>query len=108
MENQELKAMDAIYHALQELEPSARERVLSWVSGALQITPITKPATPRGSVFGAGNQIGESSFPIDDFESASDLFSAASPKSDPEKVLVVGAFLQAKQGKKELASMEIN
>jgi len=107
-ENQELKAMGIVFEVLQGLDAAAQERVLNWVLGALNLSisgrSASKPSV--GNPAEAGSESGLLS--LDEFETASDLLSATSPKSDSERVLIVGAFLQAKHGKKELAGMEIN
>jgi hypothetical protein len=106
MENLELKAMDSVYRVLKELEPSAQERVLNWVIGSLGIIFQTKASPAKSIMTEVRTDI--SSVCLDEFETISDLLAATSPKSDSEKVLVVGSFLQTKMGKRELASFEIN
>jgi hypothetical protein len=94
----ELKAMGEVYSALKALEDDARQRVIDWVVGKFALKPVT-------------GQSGESfteAIDLRSFESVADSFAHANHKSDPEKVLIVGAYLQQKQGNGELTGREIN
>jgi len=45
---------------------------------------------------------------LSSFESVADVFADAKAKTEPDKVLVVGAYLQQKKGVNELTGREIN
>lgn len=99
MENAEIAALDKVYEALKELNDDDKRWVLEAIGrkffGSNQITASTHVPV----VNGAG---------ITAFDSVADVFAKASPETESEKVLVVAAFLQEREGRPELASREIH
>jgi len=102
----ELKAMNDVYNALKSLEDEAKQRVIQWVVGKFALT------SPANQLIGSQQELDNGGIPSDkdlsSFESVADLFANAKVKSEPDKVLVVGAYLQNRKGGSELTGREIN
>jgi len=105
----ELTAMQEVHAILAKLSPEARGRVVAWAVSVMNVaaspsTPSGRPAAsaekrPTGSTGeGAG----------DSFDTFAELFSAAAPKTNAEKALVGGYWLQACQGAESFVSMAVN
>ena len=102
----ELKAMNDVYNALKNLEDEAKQRVIQWVVGKFSlITPIRDLKEPDQDLDDNGI-ISEKD--LSSFESVADVFADAKVKTQPDKVLVVGAYLQQKKGGGEITGREIN
>lgn len=108
----EFGAMQTIYSALQQLDEAAQIRVLDYVSSRLEIISKTRPGTkapvdaPSGESVPPEQQkelIGTMSF-----GSLAELADAAQPKTQPEKALVCGYWLQVCQGAESFDSFSIN
>jgi hypothetical protein len=109
----ELKAMEAVHAALVGLTPEARNRVVAWAVGALQVVAPAIAPVPDGKggqppqQRPAANLAPEEAAPAS-YPTFADLFSAASPKTNAEKALVGGYWLQVCQGAESFVSMSIN
>jgi len=100
-EDLEIEAMGSLSRALTTLDPDARARVLRWASERYGIgLPPGTPGVPaqHDAVAPAPAQAGD----------LADLFDAANPTTQGEKVLVVAYWLQEVGGQPELESQEIN
>lgn len=97
--------MSKVSEALAELEPEARARVLSWAADRYEISGVTKTQL-RGQPANEG--VEEANAGTSDYESMADLYAAAGPSTNPERVLVAGYWLQTKQGASNFSSHEIN
>jgi hypothetical protein len=115
----ELKAMEEVHKVLGPLSPEGRNRVIAWAVSAMQLTatapgiqPLQAKESPppnspqHNSVVGNGGA-GTGKSP-DNFATFADLFSAASPTTNPERALVGGYWLQMCQGVESFASMSVN
>lgn len=89
----EIQAMTRVHSALKDLDEDAKQRVLDWARDKFSL---------KGPKTGGGGA------DIMSFESIADIFAQANPKSDSDKVLVVGAYLQEKKAGGELTGREIN
>lgn len=102
----ELEAMSKVYDAVQGLEEEQQQRVLDWVLAKLGLS-MTKAGKKKSlNIIESEEEISDGE--LESFESVADIFSAATVNTESQKVLLVAAFLQIKQGKKELISKEIN
>src|SRR5437879_3612707 len=100
-EDPELKAMTAIAGALNDLDEKAVARVLRWARERFVTTPEPEPIASRGS---------RSAAPMDDaeYEDVASLYTAASPRTDPERALVVGYWFQSHQRMKDFDAQRVN
>lgn len=112
----ELAAMKTIYDTLQALDEPARQRVMDYVSNLLGLTqqPRSAAAPPAN---GQDNEVEEveveeraSSVTTGSpsFSSFAELHDAAQPKSQSEKALVAGYWLQQLQGGESFDSFSVN
>lgn len=106
IDDPEIKAMNIIFETLKELDESMRARVLNWTLSKFGHSPVkttvVNPASQAPSNV-TGSIAGIAAYP-----SLAEAFSAASPNTDVEKVLVVAAYLQESQQKSDLTGFEIN
>ncbi|MEE9223362.1 MAG: hypothetical protein V3U51_01250 [Thermoplasmata archaeon] len=95
-ENDELTAMSSISKILDSLkDPDTQGRVIRWVVDKYGV-----------SIYGEKDK--KPSASIEDMESLEDLWVAASPKTQPMKVLVVGTWFQVRQGQQNLKGFQVN
>lgn len=108
----ELGAMQSLLTALEPLDDEARARVLAWVAGRYEISLTPPKGIPHG-----GSSAGEQEAAVADIEpppslaafgTLAELFAAATPKTNGEKALVAGYWLQTREGAAELAAQAIN
>lgn len=101
----ELKAMNEVYVALENLEEEARKRVIEWATGRFSLK-VAKGlgGIVKNTVISGGNY-GEA---LASFESVADIFAKANPKNDADKALVVASYLQEKNAGSDLTSRAIN
>jgi len=102
----EIDAMSKVYAALQDLEDDQRQRVLDWISSKLGLT--VKKASKQQKVDDSVTDDTNTESDLECYDTVADLFSLATVKTEPQKVLLVAAFLQKKLEKTELTSKEIN
>jgi hypothetical protein len=95
----EIKAMQTISTALQELEPDAVRRVLKWANERFLVRAASPPLE-IGAV--------SSGIPPAMYNEFSDLFDAANPTTDVDKALVAGYWFQVHQKHEELDSHQMN
>ncbi len=97
----EARAIQVLIAAVEPLEVEARKRVLAWAAqryGVAATERISSPGRP---------QIKQESPHSTQFESFSDLFVAAAPKTEAEMALV-GGWWQLSQGNTDFSSHQVN
>lgn len=116
MENQneadsEFAAMQSVYSALTGLNEEARVRVLDYVSSRLGLS-VARNAPTVSRHDETNDDEGEAEAPnalgTAPYDSFAELYDAAQPKSQPEKALVGGYWLQVRQGAESFDSFSIN
>lgn len=107
----EISAMAEISKALEALDADARGRVLQWAGAKYSVRIGSIPPTIQedsgkdGSPQENREQLDTQELHFDTF---ADLYAAASPSRDPEKVLVAAYWHQEVKGQKELTSAVLN
>lgn len=102
----ELEAMKTVAEAIKDLEPEAISRVLNWAADHFSVAAIASPAEGPSK---EAEEIASSSVKaIGGYESVGELFADAQPRSDAEKALVAGYWLQIEQGKSDFATQDVN
>jgi hypothetical protein len=104
-QDKEIAAMQQVSAALASLDNESTARVIRWAAErySVGITPLRAPAAvPKDAL--APNTVQNTPSPTD----IGDLYSAADPSDDGERVLVVAYWYQTLQGEGELDSQRIN
>lgn len=106
MSDPEIEAMSAVATALADLEEEIRGRVLRWAAERYGVALQTgvggasaNRLTPSGGVANASGVTEEEiveEAPV--YEHFAELFAKAQPKTDPDKALVAGYWVQTIQG----------
>lgn len=117
---QEFEAIQKIHSALEPLEESARTRVLDYIANLMQI-PLHVSRAPSKSMKaadgeGAGSKDGEAELTnaagsdetSTSFSTLAELYDAAAPKTNGEKALVVGYWLQVCQSGESFTAQSAN
>ena len=97
----EFVAMHSVYKALEPLDDEARSRVVAYVVARLEITTAPQWGHESAPTVARPTDEGEIAREPNDapkFSSFAELFDAAQPKTNPEKALVAGYWLQVCQG----------
>lgn len=96
---EELDAMKKVAEALADLEPDAIARVLRWATDKFGVED-----------FGLENEqkVGKTDLPADQYDQLADLFAAADPSTEAEKVLVTAYWLSEIKGATEIKSLQVN
>lgn len=103
MPDKELDAMQTINTALAELgDEDAVKRVLQWAASKHGVAVTVGKSLQVGSGDGGGIEMSSQ------FGNIADLFDAASPSTEPEKVVVVAYWFQEVQGQADLDSQSLN
>lgn len=98
----EFSAMQTLFAALEPLDDDARSRVVNYIVARLEI--VTKSASKNLGRSDASAETDEESAVDEEekaapkFESLAELFDAAQPKSNADRALVAGYWLQVCQG----------
>lgn len=99
----EIQAMSKIAEALSELDDAGKKRVLRWASDryatSSRITEVNDEVIEGRAGVGGG---------IEEFASLSDLFDAANPSTEAEKVLVSSYWEHEKEGAPEVDALTVN
>lgn len=107
----EFAAMQSVYTALEGLNEEARARVLDYVSSRLGVVGAQK-ARPTFTQDGHDKREEEVEAPepgsSSSFGSFAELYDATQPKSQPEKALVGGYWLQVCDGADSFDSFSVN
>jgi hypothetical protein len=99
----ELKIMNEVVRLLEPLDAAARTRAIAWVIGALDIKALAPP-TESAKAERTNAQTKTNT----DFPTFAELFHAAGPKSEREKALVAGYWIQQSSGVSQFSSQQIN
>ncbi len=106
MSDPEIDAMSALANALSDLEDDARSRVLRWAFDRYGMS-LGASTSGRRSDGAVREQVGSAVGGVTDeeiaeeapvYEHFADLFAEAQPKTEADKALVAGYWLQAIQG----------
>lgn len=106
-EDAEFSAMRDIYKLLEGLDDAARERVVIYVTGRLEIVQpaAKKPEPDTGGGGGGGGDgaaenaaLSQKQAEAPKYPTFADLFNAARPETNPRKALVAGYWFQVCQG----------
>jgi hypothetical protein len=111
----ELDAMRGVAAALSSLDAGGIGRVLRWAAEAFGSAPApfaptaVLPSAPKLSYEGrtTDSQVPTGSA-LTSFASIADLYAAAQPRSDADKALVVGYWIQILQGAQDFDSQSVN
>lgn len=105
----EIKAMQEVAQALEDVGEDARLRVLGWANERYGFVSNAKPKRLAGksTVFDEvdDDDSGESE---SEYGSSSEFMAATGAKSEAERVLVIGYWFQAIEGKSDLGSQEVS
>lgn len=110
-EDIEFKAIQAIYAALKPLDSDARARVINYAIGRLEIKGTTLAPVQKAEVGSSGEEDHKSPEPsstLPKYGSFAELFDAAHPKTNAEKALVAGYWLQVCQGAESFDGQSAN
>ena len=97
----EIQAMNKILEALSNLDEIARERVLRWAADRYAVSSGTPTGIERAE--DQNNEIGSTEFGY-----FSELFDAADPSTEWEKVLVASYWFQEIEGYSEVEAFTVN
>lgn len=108
--SKELAAMVQVEHTLVDLSEEERNRVLSWAGSrfGVVIAQVKAVQTKISDTTGDTHAGAEPRAGASDIDSLAEFYDRASPTSDGEKALVVGYWLQIKEGASELEAQKIN
>ena len=102
---QELDAMKGVMSSLTGLSEDSAKRVLAWVCERYGLPTVSgRRVSPNR---GAGSNGGDGSEAVE-FEDLSQIYEAAMPKTENEKVLVASYFLHKVKGIQALESATVN
>jgi hypothetical protein len=108
----EFAAMQALYNALEPLDDDARERVVKYIIARLEINAIT---SAENRVKSRGNSVDVEETALQEEEaiapkygSFAELFDSLQPKSNPDKALAAGYWLQVCQGGESFEGFSAN
>lgn len=99
----EITAMQKVAEAFKTLDSAAVSRVLQWAASHWGASMPKLPAGASNASSAPTNGAPQSAF-----SDLGELFAAASPQSDADKVLVVGYWLQFIEGNDELSGFDVN
>lgn len=113
----EFSAMQTVFGALRPLDESAQQRVLDYVSNRFGLAVQPRRAAPSAASEGREEEAednradDDAAMPpsgIPSFGSFAELYDAAQPKSQSDKALVAGYWLQQSQGGESFDSFSVN
>lgn len=107
----EIEAMSVIAEAMAQLDDPTRTRVIRWAADKFGVTVARQAPIPpqSGQKDDPEPQGAESSALVtNNHASFAELFSAAAPTSEMEKVLVAGYWFQEHEGHADLTSADLN
>ncbi len=101
----ELEAMKKVAEALEDLEPDARARVLNWAADHYAVSEVKQ----RSTLVSDEDEFADTgTYEEQAFDEIGDLFAKTQPRSDAERALVAGYWLQVEQGSSGFGTLEIN
>ena len=105
----EFSAIQSIFSTLSPLEAPARQRVLDYILARLELPLTNKPKhNIESSLYDAKPFEGTVPEPHMSFDSLAELHDAAQPKTNAQKALVAGYWLQVCQGNETFDSQSAN
>ena len=111
----EIEAIVKSYEVIKDLDSASKRRVITWLVNKFDLSGEMPATKGISSVMGknsalAGPGMVEMELPEDltGFETAENLYNQIATKTEPEKVLVVAAYLQEKLHLTELGGRRIN
>lgn len=113
----EIEAIVKSYEVIKDLDSASKKRVITWLVNKFDLSgeiPAMKGSTSsmlKGkATLQAGHSLQGMELPEDltGFDTAEGLYTQIATKTEPEKVLVVAAYLQEKLDLKELGGRRIN
>ncbi|MBI3566501.1 MAG: hypothetical protein HY079_15005 [Elusimicrobia bacterium] len=109
-QDKEVVAMAAVSTALSGLDPDSRARVVRWAAERFQISVAgpaglhkVKETSPAGSAHPT-----EASASSGEYAAFSDLYEAANPETEAQRLLVAGYWFQVIRNMNELESHSLN
>ena len=108
----EFAAIQVVYKALESLDADARRRVIEYITARLEIATPT-PFTPRPAGIANDDEVDEVVLKAEEagapkYGSFAELYDAAQPKSNADKALVAGYWLQVCQGSESFDGFSAN
>ncbi len=108
----EFVAMQAVYKALESLDDDARSRVVEYITRRLEIA-TTAPRSQRRAGHGGDEEMEEvaqdaAEVSAPKFESLAELFDATKPRTNAERALVAGYWLQICKGAESFDGFSAN
>ena len=102
----EFKAIQTVHEALAPLDDEARTRVLTYIASLLHIdgSAVGSQAASAGEEEAHGEAADEATKQAPVYGSFAELYAAANPKSNGEKALVAGYWLEVSQGAENFAA----
>lgn len=99
-DDNEIAVIETVYTALEPLDATARNRVLTYVASRLSVDVhrTVNPAVDNSRERTEAPEAGETSGQPSAFSGFAELFEAADPQSNGEKALIAGYWLQVCQG----------
>jgi len=110
----EVTAISKVNDALMPLEPAVRQRVLHWAALRFEVTlPKGKPAVGKGDDDDTDDQQESEGAPNSGaaertFSDFASLYDAANPRTDAERALIAGYWLQVSQNKQDFDAFNAN
>jgi len=112
MMDQEIEAMGTVAGAVSPLDEDAQGRVIRWAAERFGVTLGTKGRgrPGRGEDEDPDEEVTEREIQEEapEFEHFAELFDAAGPKTDVDRVLVAGYWMQVVQGGPSFQALELN
>ncbi|MFI9104305.1 hypothetical protein ACIGXA_27695 [Streptomyces fildesensis] len=114
MSDPEIQAMASVADALGELEEDAQGRVVRWAAERFGVTlgAALRKTSPGGSSESVAmdTQVSEEEISAEapTFEHFAELYNAANPKTDVDRALVAGYWIQAMQQRPSFQAAEVN
>ena len=100
----EFDAIQSVYSALEPLDPDGRQRVVNYIVSLLNLDFIAAEPEEIAAEAAPSRQMADGL----KFESLAELYEPASPVSNADKALVVGAWLQKYIGRDSFSAQAIN
>lgn len=111
----EFSAIKAVHDALEPLEEEARTRVLTYIASLLGIDAKVASGRVAAATEGDGDEDADTAEPAAEpakgtptFSTFAELYAAASPKTNAEKALVAGYWMQVCQSAESFTAASAN
>ena len=102
----EIGAMQKVAEAVKDLDAEATGRVLRWAAERYGVAAAPAPRKGHAAVAGGAGATAEPEAAT--FETLAELCSAASPKTDADRALLAGYWLQTAESQSEFTSQAVN